>query len=201
MAGALLGACNTDEQPPQEPLDREYLLEEADRLTAISQGQEVVNHPYPDPLTWTAPRTPADALVQDNGQLIVEGLGPVTALEDPIWTRDNKFAGQWVKTDFGQTLLIKRRPELKTLSKGNSLAAPQPTGSASPEVIPPRGKASVKRQTPLDSGVDIDRAVNWARAHISDDNEIGFAVREIARRGTLADLSVFVTEIRGDLRR
>lgn len=33
------------------------------------------------------------------------------------------------------------------------------------------------------------------------DNEIGFAVREIARRGTLADLSVFVTEIRGDLRR
>ena len=201
MAGALLGACNTNEPPPQEPHDNAYLLAEADRLAAISQDHEVINHPYPDPLTWTAPRTQADALTQDNGQLIAEGLGPVDILEEAIWARDNKFAWQWVKTDFGQTLLIKRRPELKPLSKGNSLVVPQQAASPSPEVISSHDKASIKRRARLDSGVDIDSAVNWTRAHIGDDAVIGFAVREVARRGTLADLSVFLTEIRKDLRR
>ena len=200
MAGALLGACNTDEQPPQEPHDSEYLLEEADRLAAISQGRQVANHPYPDLLTWIAPRTQADALVQDNGRLIAEGLGPVTKLDEAIWTHNKKFAWQWVKTGFGQTLIIKRRPKLKPLNSRNGLVAPQPDHSPSPEVISPHSKTSTKRQARLDSGVDIDRAVNWAKEHINEDSEIGYTFREIARRGTLADLSVFVTAIRNDLR-
>lgn len=201
MAGALLGACNMDEPPPQEPHDSEYLLEESDRLTAIAQGRQVANHPYPDPLTWIAPQTQADALVMDNGRLIAEGLGPVTVLDEAIWTHNKKFAWQRVKTDFGQTLIIKRRPELKQLNNRNSLATPQPDHPPSSEVISPHGKTSTKRQALLDSGVDINLAVNWAKEHINEDSVIGYTFREIARRGTLADLSIFVTAIREDLRR
>ena len=38
MAGALLGACDAATEPPERPLDSDYLLREADRLVAIAQG-------------------------------------------------------------------------------------------------------------------------------------------------------------------
>ena len=87
MAGALLGACNITSQPPEDPLDSAYLLAEADRLIAISQGQQTDSYQYPDILTWAAPQAQADALVADNGQLAVEGLGPVKELDsDLAWS-------------------------------------------------------------------------------------------------------------------
>ena len=47
MAGALLGACDAATEPPENPLDSDYLLREADRLVAISQGGTTAGHSYP----------------------------------------------------------------------------------------------------------------------------------------------------------
>lgn len=207
MAGALLGACDATARPPEEPLDSLYLLNEADRLTAISQGKEVSSHLYPDTLTWIAPQTQADALVADNGQLVVEGLGPAGDLgSPPSWTPRKDFAWQWVQTDFGQTLLIKRRPEFRSRSTCNILESPNPPLTSSTPRQQKTAKADENRpcppsEAPLDRGLDIDAAVRYAKEHISDNDKLGYTVRRAARDGTIADLVDLVKSIRGDLRR
>lgn len=207
MAGALLGACDATTQPPEKPLDSTYLLNEADRLTAISLGHQTTRHQYPDTLTWIAPQTQADALVADNGQLVVEGLGPAKELDSPpSWTHRKDFAWQWVQTDFGQTLLIKRRPELRSRKAGNtleSLSPPLPPSTSRPHKT---AKATKKEncpptEAPLDRGLDIDAAVNHAKQHIDDNYALGYTLRRAARDGTIADLVAVVTSIRDDLRR
>ena len=205
MAGALLGACTAMEQPPEEPLDSPYLLSEADRLTAISQGNQVTNHQYPDTLTWTAPQTQADALVADNGQLTVEGLGPVKELDpDLSWSPRKDFAWQCVQTDFGQTLLIKRRPEVRLQQAGNTLTpppAPSTTARSRKEARADKQSSCPPSGAPLDRGLDIDAAVNHAKEHIDDNYELGYTIRRAARDGTINDLVAVVATLRDDLRR
>ena len=205
MAGALLGACDSAADPPEEPLDSIYLRAEADRLVAVSQGEQAHGHPYPDILTWSAPRTQADALVSDNGSLAVEGLGEVTRLAaDPMYTPRKDFAWEWVRADFGQTLLIKRRPEIKTRPISNDPTPPAAPKSASrsrpqtvhPEQSPktrPAGRRESSRGT-------IDRAIVEARDKISDDAALGSIVRDVARQTSLGGLLDFIRNIRDDLR-
>ena len=204
MAGALLGACDGAADPPEAPLDSEYLQREADRLTAISQGRAADSHRYPDILTWSAPQTQADALVRHNGSLTVEGLGPVQRLEaDAKYETRGDFAWEWVRTDFGQTLLIKRRPEVKPLEAGNDLTPPP----APRERLTRRSSSAEGRigdrsaPKPLDRGVKVDDAIQYARDQIDDDKSLGYTVRRVARDGTIADLAALVTAIREDLRR
>lgn len=207
MAGALLGACDATLQPPEEPLDSNYLLKEADRLTAISQGKQVNSHLYPDTLTWVAPQTQADALVADNGQLAVEGLGPAKELDStPCWTHRKDFAWQWVQTEFGQTLLIKRRPKLRSPKAGNTLEAPNPSLPSSTSRPRKAAKATKEKtcpptEAPLDRGLDVDAAIRYAKEHIADNAKLGYTVRRAARDGTIDDLVDLVKFIRDDLRR
>ena len=202
MAGALLGACHADKSPPEEPLDVSYLLNDADRLVAISQGTQTASHQYPDILTWTAPQTQADALVTDDGQLTVEGLGPVKELNNELlWSPRKDFAWQWVQTEFGQTLIIKRRPEVRFRKAGNTLEPPPTATSSSNETSETNGRTSRPTHLPLDRGLDIDRAVKHALEHINDDSIVGYTVRRTARDGTINDLIALVASIRSDLRR
>ena len=207
MAGALLGASDATALPPEEPLDSNYLLNEADRLTAISEGQQVNSHPYPDTLTWIAPQTQADALVSDNGHLLVEGLGPAREQDSPpSWGPRKDFAWQWVQTEFGQTLLIKRRPEIRSRKASNTLESPKPPLLPSTPLPPKAAKTTKKKScppsdAPLDRGLDIDAAVNHAKEHIADNTQLGYTVRRAARDGTINDLVALVTSIRDDLRR
>ena len=139
-------------------MDSEYLRKEADRLTAISQGHRASSHRYPDVLTWTAPQTQADALVNDDGSPAVEGLGTRGAggrVVGPIYAARQNFAWEWVRANFGQTLLIKRRPELKPLEAGNHVTPP-----TAPKERPTRGAAKTDGRIddrtapmPLDRGV------------------------------------------------
>ena len=204
MAGALLGACEGAADPPEQPLDSEFLRREANRLVAVSRGERTDNHTYPDLLTWSAPQAQADALVSDNGSLAVEGLGRATRLEaDAVYTPRRDFAWEWVKTAFGQTLLIKRRPEVRPLGAGSKLTPPP-----APERRPTRGAAKTDRPIDdrpapkaLDRGVRVDDAIKYARAEIADDKALGYTVRRVARDGTIADLAALVTALRDDLRR
>ncbi len=202
MAGALLGACHPDEHTPEEPLDSNYLLKEADRLTAISQGIQTDNHQYPDILMWAAPQTQADALVTDDGQLAVEGLGPVKELDgELLWSPRKDFAWQWLQTEFGQTLIIKRRPEVRSRKVGIVPEPPLATNSTSPLTPETNGQAPRRGNLPLDRGLNIDGAVEHALEHINDDSRIGYTIRRTARDGTINDLVALVTSIRDGLRR
>lgn len=204
MAGALLGACDGAASPPEEPLDSDYLRAEADRLVAVSRGEQANNYTYPDLLTWTAPATQADALVSANGGLAVEGLGPAERLAvDAIYNARRDFAWEWVRTHFGQSLLIKRRPEVKPLEAENDLTPPP----APEERLARRSSRAEGRigdrsaPKPLDRGVKVDDAIHYARDQIDDDKSLGYTVRRVARDGTIADLAALVTAIREDLRR
>ncbi len=204
MAGALLGACDGAADPPEEPLDSEYLRRDADRLTAISQGHAADSHHYPDVLTWSAPETQADALVSDNDNLAVEGLGRAERLaEDAIYNARRDFAWEWVRTHFGQSLLIKRRPEVKPLEAGNDLTPP-PAPEDRPTRRPNRAEGRIGDRSapkPLDRGLKVDDAIKYARAEIADDKALGYTVRRVARDGTIADLAALVTALRDELRR
>lgn len=204
MTGALLGARDASDEPPQEVLDSEYLRRQADRLMAISQGHPVDTHSYPDILTWTAPQTQADSLVVDNGHLIVEGLGRVTRLEiEPFWAQRKRFAWQWVRTDFGQTLLIKHRPELRSLKTENRFEPP-PTPAKTDRLRKSRGSEEQCTDdlpvAPLDRGVNLDDAIEYVKDNIFDDRHLGYAVRRVARDGKFEDLVATVSAVRDDLR-
>ena len=204
MAGALMGACKSAGLPPEEPLDSDYLQSEARRLAALSRGEPVNAHTYPDILTWTAPRAQADALVRDDGRLVVEGLGPVQEIgADIVRAASDDFGWQWVMTAFGQTLLVKRRPKLQELSEGNKFELPAMTRLEALN----RRPSSVQKDSssppprPLDRGVCVDDAIDHARKNISEDDALGYTVRRVARDGTIADLAALVTALREDLRR
>ena len=139
-------------------------------------------------------------------QLTVEGLGPVKELNDEaLWTSRRDFAWQWVQTAFGQTLIIKRRPELRQVKKETNLESlPRTTSGPGP----PAAARSNKRQSttttssaPLDRGVDIDGAVRYAKENIAEDNTLGYTVRRVARDGNLGELIALVSALRDDLRR
>ncbi len=206
MTGALIGACDRATDPPEDPLDSAYLRAEADRLLAVATGEQAQGHLYPDILTWSAPQTQADALVRDNGNLVVEGLGEVTRLAaEPMYTPREDFAWEWVSTSFGQTLLIKRRPEIKPRASHNDPAPPtapasRPRSHRAPEHRA-REDATREAHHPEFGRRTIDRSVLDARKKISDDAALGSIVRDVARAGSLGDLLNFVRIIRDDLRR
>ncbi len=203
MAGALLGACDAATEPPEKPLDTDYLLREADRLVALSHAGTTAGHSYPDILTWTAPQAQADALVQADDRLVVEGLGEVTELAAEVsWTPSKDFAWQWVRTGFGQTLLIKRRPELGSSKAGNALVAPSVPATATQRDPGVESLADVgdrSAATPL-SSIELESALKYARRWIDHDGAIGRTVRRVAEKGNLDDLVALVTALRDDLR-
>lgn len=66
----------------------------------------------PDLLTWEPPRTQGDALVADGQALLVTGLGRVRQIGDVTWSPRGDFGWMPVATEFGQTLIIKRRRDI-----------------------------------------------------------------------------------------
>ena len=205
MTGALLGACDAATGPPEDPLDTDYLLREADRLVAVSLGSTTPGHSYPDILTWIAPQGQADALVQAGDQLAVEGLGEVTELAAEVsWTPRKDFAWQWVRTGFGQTLLIKRRPEVRSPRVGNELASlASPPVETPIQTVAQESDTSPNNPVPTTAGVrtNLEGLIRIAMQDISNNELLGYAVRRVAQQGTLDDLLTLVTMLRDHLRR
>ena len=78
MAGAILGMV-FDNPPSGEIQDKDYIIQEAERLHRISKGQHVSNFHYPDLIYWSPPKTQQDAVVAVDGRLSVLGLGEIKA--------------------------------------------------------------------------------------------------------------------------
>lgn len=116
MAGAIAGAM-TEIDPPVEVLDAQLIVAEAERMAAVAFGASEPGHTYPDLFSWLPPRTQADALVSTTDGLQVLGLGRVRrTIGDPLRANQGEFSWQWAELDAGQTVLIKRRSELVTIS-------------------------------------------------------------------------------------
>ena len=135
-------------------------------------------------------------------------LGPATRLEaDAMYTARRDFAWDWVRTDFGQTLLIKRRPDIKPREPGNDVPPTPPvapTSTAGSRREPEhrgRRRAAHRTRRPEPGPGRTDRAIMDARENISDDAALGSVVRRVAQQGSLGDLLNFMRVIRDDLRR
>lgn len=115
MAGALVGAV-AREEPPGPVLDRDLIVAEARRLEALGRGEALESFAHPDPMRWQPIPSLADALGTLDDRPAVAGLGPVRLDGGTLPGRGTQ-AGlwQWVQTDYGQQLLIKRRTELRAL--------------------------------------------------------------------------------------
>lgn len=107
MTGALLG-CIADSPPGWEIQDRDYIVRGARRLAAIAGGKPQDSFPYPDLAHWLPSADPDAAILSADNNFAVAGLGRAVPegrgyeTDDAIW--------QWVRLEFGQTILIKRRP-------------------------------------------------------------------------------------------
>lgn len=176
MAGALLGAVATND-PPGGLLDAELIVSEAQRLQRLAEGESASSFPHPDPLHWQPPPYLADALGLIDGRPAVAGLGPVVSKGEPIPGQGGKPEfWQWVETTYGQSLLIKRRPELKELPPGSQ---PRPRSTASAR----NGHAASP------SGglpADPEHGVEFFFSHREDDRLLGELLRHFARKGGTA---------------
>lgn len=185
MAGALLGAIALES--PKWPIqDVEYITKEAKRLAGISLGRPESSFVYPDLGRWNPPSSQAASIGINEGGLAIAGLGvlAVEGLEyqvgDSIW--------QWCRLPFGQTILAKRRAELKS----------EITKAQLPEVrrAPRLNEAAPtqKNEVPLKPQVELPLEMSSASDKISQDfaqvsKEIPLDSRD--RLDTLTDEVIF----------
>lgn len=194
MAGALLGVV-AEGDPPGELLDRELIVSEASRLEALGEGRAAPSFPHPDPLHWRPPPNLADALGLIEDRPAVAGLGPVRLLGEPIpgdGRREDLW--QWALTEYGQSLLIKRRPQLCELPPE---ARPRSRPSNSPangNATPPPDQDPGRLRLPADPEGGADLFLSRS----DDDRLLGLLLRHYARQGpTLA--AVFATLVASHL--
>jgi hypothetical protein len=151
LAGALLGAI-ADQDPPDLVLDAELIAAEARRLEALGRGSSHESFPHPDPLRWHPPDSLSDAVGLINGRIAIAGLGFASESGEIIRGQGKDPAlWQWMITDYGQHVLVKRRAELRDLLEGARPRAVHPcrqrllaraSNQASSSAMPERLRAS-----------------------------------------------------------
>jgi hypothetical protein len=149
MAAAVVGTASPVPLPTPVQ-DETYLVAEADRLTAIREGARAAAFSYPDLLHWSGPRSALDCVGIADGDIALAGLGPLELIDTVGVSRD--AAWTWVRSGWGQTLLVKHRQRFPELPRGNwpnkremshlsrAAASPAPgeAREASPQLAPPR---------------------------------------------------------------
>lgn len=198
MAGAIVGAV-ADADPPVEVIDADLFRSEADRLATIAAGgYSPPSHQYPDLLRWSAPASRADALISSkDGRLRVCGLGGVSEEKsEPIKSAHAGFLWQWIRLEYGQTLLIKRRVNVRSVDdvddEGTSVAG----GSNGHEV---RSRQVTAERAPvitnrLDTR-DLKTVLSYVKDHIGSDEEIGRALRQVVNKSTPGEIHEFTGKL------
>jgi len=119
MAGALLGAAQPS-QPPSRVLDVEFITQIASWLESVSRGSAKGRFRYPDLLKWSVPRSPMDLVGFVDGDLALAGIGLLTPLEEGrVGGGSTPALWQWAELSFGQTVLVRRRPDPRQLGQHN----------------------------------------------------------------------------------
>ena len=207
MAGAILG-MQARHEPPVDVLDADLFRTEADRLARVGRGESPNGFQYPDLLRWQAPRARSDALVRlGEDDLCVLGLGRVESLGDPIRSSSPKFLWHWVKADFGQTLLIKRRASLKMgesagddgaarrmadqmWGTGGSMQATLDISGAGAEVT--SNATSGHDPSGPEPERDIGAMIRYLESHRDEDAVVGQVIRRVVSRCSAAETAAFL---------
>ena len=206
MAGAILGAA-TDMDPPVNVLDDSMIRAEAKRLAEIAAGECPPNHEYPDLLHWSAPKARADSLARtSDGGLMVRGLGRARSLEGEPVLASGEFQWQWIKLQFGQTLLIKSRTRLPDIEEERAPVEPRVSAVVNeqrtslpvaqqhrPQADPTDRKPPGEHDLPRvrSDTHDIRDVVAYVEKHIDDDQAVGRALRRVVRKGTTGQVAAF----------
>jgi ADP-ribosylglycohydrolase len=221
MAGALAGAV-TSSFPKHTLMDLDLIQSEAERLARLAQGDLKVGHRYPDLLHWVPPRTQADAIVLQGGEIHLLGLGVVRPSEKGV-IRNGAFGWQWFVTSYGQTLLAKLRDELREIPESKSVMretdtdhddrvsrsimsnAVQPTLLGDDYTVHepsgPTFRDVGRERRPLDRGVNLDDVLRWLDSgRINEDQAIGYVLRRVARDGSAEQLLILIGALRERLR-
>ena len=206
MAGAILSAT-ADIDPPVDVLDDSMIRAETKRLANIAAGESPSNHEYPDLLHWSAPKTCADALARaKDGGLMVRGLGPARGMEGAPVLASGEFQWQWIKLEFGQTILIKSRTRIPELEKERAPVEPRLSATVNEQRTSPPVAHQHRprfdptgRKPPSEHNVpgvrtdthDIRDVVAYVEKHIDDDQVVGRALRRVVRKGTTGQVAAF----------
>ena len=181
MAGALLGAVS--DQPPEWSIqDQKYIVSEALRLAAIARGEPQESFAYPDIGHWNPPTKQTASIGWDNGKLAIAGLGALEPVGEEYGNGDAIW--QWLALPFGQTILAKRKANLKDRINTSQLPGPrlparsvltssgrQTEQSSLPFEGSVRSRDNAMRQPSAQDGIDA-----WTDAVIRsnfDDTELG----------------------------
>lgn len=111
MAGAILGAV-APVDPDWAIQDRDYIVREARRLSRIGAGEICDSFSYPDVARWQAPSAQVNFVGKFGDRLALAGLGVLEPVSDEAASGDTIW--QWMKLPFGQTVLAKRRAQVRT---------------------------------------------------------------------------------------
>ncbi|MDI5971077.1 ADP-ribosylglycohydrolase family protein [Streptomyces sp. SL13] len=114
MAGALLGAV-TAGPPPGAVQDAQVIDSEARRMWDISQGREASTFAYPDLLHWSPPRATLDLVGHTSMGPALAGLGPLVPTGAPATGSQATYV--WGSLSFGQSVLVRARPDLRPLGE------------------------------------------------------------------------------------
>jgi ADP-ribosylglycohydrolase len=181
MAGALLGAT-APENPPGPVQDSDYILREADRMWAMASGHATPAFPYSDLLHWTPPKSQLDVVVLGReGEFVVSGLGPVDPISEPFEGHGRDAAlWQWFRTWFGQTLLAKRRADIRP-------ARPAVLVSPRNEYLAPEQFATLHAEGRDDAGVTV-----MPRQHPNGSSDVDAVLDRLLTEGSLHEITDYV---------
>lgn len=185
MTGALIGSVY-ESYPSAEIQDREYIINESERLYNISCAVAQPSFRYPDLYGWKAPKSMLEIVGLVDNQLAIAGLSKYDELSQPIsGPGKNTSQWQWVRLSFGQTTLVKRREDVAKLDKGNYPVSQEISGSQS--------TSPTNLEIKFDIDSDIDNTETSDNVTISDitdiviksgfnDEVIGYHLKSIARK-------------------
>jgi ADP-ribosylglycohydrolase len=119
IAASMFGAV-TPIPPPGEIQDRSYIEAEANRLHEISAGRKVASFRYPDLMNWVPPKSQSSVVGLLDENLFVSGLGKAQKFGDQFFGQGrDPVAWQWLRLNFGQTVLAKVRNNLSDVPRAN----------------------------------------------------------------------------------
>lgn len=215
MASAICGASELAVDHP-DVLDAAYIEREAVRLGRLAQGSMRDSFRYPDLLHWVAPRSQLDCVGLSDESLAIAGLGRLTVLGDTPLYKSRDAAWRWCRTDFGQTILVKQRFDLRPLPLENlppgqniqrtSAAAHDATDpvkdttAAAPSVRGTDQPTRNERPGPVRKTSGIDEMINWIARRGFKDDDIGYGLRRFAADGSVEQVVAFAVVLQERMR-
>jgi len=221
-AGAILGSvCNI--APPERVLDQAYITSEARRISLINNSQNVNEFTFPAIQNWTPPRNQLDSLItsdKDSAPYIM-GLGKVIyQSSEQLIGRNNSLRWNWVKTHFGQTMLIRSRAIPKQSSTPSISGYVERINSSSNTIknsgqeqqinsqksifdLPSikRGR-DIKTPTEQNKDVSIDKIIEEINEKNFTPESIGTAFLDlVSRNNKIEDIIIFSSLLTSELRK